>query len=492
MLSVHSDYFLNFSKTIDQLDKGKPFLFVGAGVSLESGFPNWIGFTEKCVNLAFDNESSLSELASLHKVENYSIWLIEAAIQRLKQTNKFPDDPNNLKFFKSVLVPQDMPKPNTTHYLIVTYADIFNIPIFTTNYDPLLEIAAKELGITLNIHNQSSTNIEYEKCIVYLHGRLDLAEGLTPVAGQFSYYEEFNSDQNKAVLKLKDFLQAHSSLFIGCSLTDHNINRILYGAREAAKKAGVYHYWFTDNVPPSLYERKIFEEFWDVLQVKPVFCSSGNYAEITCFMRRLINKENQKKIEEYTIPKEQYDLLSSAYEEIKDKVAFQKCFGSFDSYDLDLYMDQTFSDEGIKLKRIWSSNRTFEKSKSPENERVFCVPYDLNDAFYTDKLSDSLVAVEESMDSLKIYYGVRNPFVEADKSLNSWVYVCYPVFSPKLARAEAVFVLKYLNKTNKLTEKIERNGLLNRTFERDIIKLKSVLEDVYSRWIQPKEGVKNE
>ncbi len=61
-------------------------------------------------------------------------------------------------------------------------------------------------------------------------------------------------------------------------------------------------------------------------------------------------------------------------------------------------------------------------------------------------------------------------------------YVTFPIISNTYARCEAMFVLIYVNKDNKLTDSMEAKGVLNRDFTRDIMKLGEVLTKNYIVW----------
>lgn len=468
-----------------------PFLFVGAGISIDSQLPSWSKFIQRCVQKSFGDEISIDELADIHNVEKYSVWLIEYSLQNLKKKN--PSFDQN-KFFQECLWKDpELINPATNHYLLVKYAKEFNVPIFTTNYDDLLEVAASDLGLKPKIYDSVSSFKNFKKhfCIVYIHGRISgkkkvsSNDSATPVTGFFSYYDEFNRNDNKALTAFMSFLKTRTCLFVGTSMQDHNINRVLYLLKDENFKNP--HYWFCEDKNKNIYNKNLHLEFWNLLNIRPIHCPSGNFSEITSTFRRILNHHNFKvlKAQNEKGKKTLYDFLNKAFQELmKNPISIYKCVGSFDDFEIDFYLDTSNTASEIKMNRIWASKSKTVLDFKKRKPRSFRIPRDIDTENFNEFVNKVPFSVETAVDSLKPHIGTRiDGFDYIDGSgrsdFNSWAYICFPIFSPALERAIGVWVLKYINKNNKLTSLMGKDDVLNDSLSRDIIALGQVVKVIY-------------
>lgn len=139
-----------FKEISKLLTSKKLSIFAGSGISIESGLPAWDGFIDKYIeicqtlndclppHLKFD--SIIDDAKNSHKDKNL-IETVTALKEKIKHCKEhgmnvdFCDDILNQIFYGA--------KYNTYHEMIVSTA--YN-HIITTNYDSLLEAAAKDLG----------------------------------------------------------------------------------------------------------------------------------------------------------------------------------------------------------------------------------------------------------------------------------------------------------------------------------------------------------
>jgi NAD-dependent SIR2 family protein deacetylase len=479
--------FYNFvSETLSNKDKS-PFLYVGAGISVASQLPSWNAFIGNCVKEAFKENLSVSQLANIHQVENGSVWLIDAAREEAKK-NKISEYE---MLHRSLWGKNpDTIKPSSIHYLIVLYAKKFKVPIFTTNYDDLLEQAALTLNINMPTFEKINKDTKVDRfCLIYLHGKLPQKVKQSKrksVASKISYYQEYNN-LSGPLGKFRSYLSKNSCLFIGTSLTDDNINRcLLY----SVQKNGPEHFWFTRMNATSSFEKEVHRGIWKYLRVNPVYCSTKDYTEVTTAFRRALTSVDFKEsgMSNFKLSAKAYNFISKKFNPLMKTVIFKRCIGPFDEYELDLYFDLSIKkDQDLTLKRVWSSGINFTDF-SKKTERNFNLSKSVqSDTFKEDSKSIPSL-VKETMDTLSIHSFVREPDFTASNSDNndtgisnprSWGFISFPVFIPQLGRCGAVFVLKYTNKNNLLQSLSGQDKTFEENIKRDIIKLGILLTDEF-------------
>lgn len=485
--------FNNFVQEVLCNKEKAPFLFVGAGISFDSQLPSWQGFINNCVSTAFKNNISVDELASIHSIDKGDIWLIDAAREEAKK-RKITE--YNLIYDSLWGKSPEKIKPTPLHFLLIKYAKLMKVPIFTTNYDTLLEEAAKILNITVTKYEKVTSTSNFNKfCIVYLHGRLQKSKVKSnerrTVASKVSYLQDFNNTP-KLISEFRDLLQKKSCLFIGTSLKDDNINRCLHFAKVKGKQK---HFWFTKLNANSLYKKEIYQDLWMYLNVTPIYCKTKSYDEIKTAFRRAISKLKfiEHSSSNYVPNSANYNQIEKGMKQILKsdsyKTLLKKCLGPFDSSEIDLYLDTSKKSSGsITVQRVWSENTNWSsfKKKAP---REFKVPSDLQDDFYTKYTRTIPSLVKESVDSLTVHKFIRtadqeftSENVEASASNpRAWAYISFPIIVPGIFRCGAIIVLKYMNKNNKLADMENHFDI---ELHRDIIKLGAYLSDQFNNLIQ--------
>lgn len=459
-----------------------PFLFVGAGVSMPAHLPSWSDLIGSCIRQAFGDAISVKNLANLHQVELGSTWLIDAALQRAKKEEY--ELLHEAVWGKS---PQDI-RPAPLHYLIVKYAKIMNTPIYTTNYDDLLEQAAGEMGYSPTIYSDKALrkNANLNRfCIVYVHGKLPqkkerYAKRKKAVASKISYYDEYNNTSTQ-IKSFQEKLQKSSCIFIGCSLTDDNINRCLFEASKGSKNR---HYWFTRLAAKNSFEKDIHHELWNHLHVTPIYCQNKGFHEIpTAFRRALTHLEHKASPIDYFDDAATFNFFNKKFEKLLNSEYVKKCAGPYDKVELDLYLDITEKkDRTVVMERVWSSGSNFTDFKK-KIQRSFTLPMDLSSDFFIYDMNKTSISVIETMDSLSIHQFVRKEDLVIPKDQiptkaenssecpRSWSFLSFPVFSHHTGRAAAIFVLKFTNKNNHLVEQTSPSKDYHTNLYYDIINL---------------------
>lgn len=169
----------------DLLKRKRLAIFAGSGISVPSHLPSWDGFVDKYIEACDTVNSSLEPALRFDRIlddarkykDKDLIMTITALKEKIKECKKergvdtdFIDDTLNELFYSAA--------PNEYHDLIVS-TDYKHI--ITTNYDNLLEKAAKSLGYTKYLtRSYSYTNIDAlsmaiysgETSIIHAHGKI--------------------------------------------------------------------------------------------------------------------------------------------------------------------------------------------------------------------------------------------------------------------------------------------------------------------------------
>lgn len=190
---------------LDSFSRGGT-IFVGAGVSMRAGMPSWyelIDPLKKYVKEAITQQSSLLDIAELYSVKYRRPALVHAIKQEIEKRNARPTKVQNL---------------------------LVNLPIhriFTTNFDTLLEMAAKESFIrhrvVVNAPDVAVSDAS-QLVIVKLHGDINQSDSL--IITSRDYYSYFATHPTVADL-LKVELQTRTVLFLGYSFSDPDLGMIL-------------------------------------------------------------------------------------------------------------------------------------------------------------------------------------------------------------------------------------------------------------------------
>ncbi|MDK2585331.1 SIR2 family protein [Romboutsia sedimentorum] len=188
-------------------------VFVGAGVSMNSGYPSWsslISDFAKGVGIDMDKCSYDDYL----KIPQY--------YYNLRKEKDYYDVILNKFSIKG--------DPNKIHDLII---DLDPAHIITTNYDDLIERASNKRGLFFDVVAKD-TDLPYSinnKMIIKMHGDLNNKNIVLKEDDYLSYFENFKLIQNY----IKSLISTHIVLFVGYSISDVNVKYIFQWVKDILK-----------------------------------------------------------------------------------------------------------------------------------------------------------------------------------------------------------------------------------------------------------------
>ena len=214
--------------------KGRLVLFVGAGVSANSGVPTW----GSLINALKDDLSlingPISETDDLKIAQLYKCQFGKKDyIEKIKQTLKYNEVPTN-----------------EIHRVIM---DMEPAHIITTNYDNLLEKAIQERFVHYDVIKQDK-DIPYEQyphTLIKMHGDFDSDNIVLCEEDYFNYSRKF--PLIKAVVK--SLFASNLVLFVGFSFNDINLKYILRELQDILAEDMPRIYFLTDQEQKPMYDQ---------------------------------------------------------------------------------------------------------------------------------------------------------------------------------------------------------------------------------------------
>jgi hypothetical protein len=205
---------------------GRLCLFVGAGVSESCHLPNWDTLSNRVVLEAFRDEVQLD----LRQTANRNAALKKPPLGAMRATRRVLK-----KRFNSVVkecLYSTTPELSETVKAIALLRKVRNICCF--NYDDVLEAAYEQNGITYRpVTEADELPLDSDDVLIFHpHGFLprstkrDYSEERI-IISEDDYHKLYSSPHSWSNMIQVSLLMSFSILFIGCSLVDPNIRRLL-------------------------------------------------------------------------------------------------------------------------------------------------------------------------------------------------------------------------------------------------------------------------
>jgi len=235
-------------------------LFLGAGVSHSGGMPAWSELLNRLINLLIKEKlkNNLSkedetEIVNYFKSESPDSPLIIARILRDALDDKFPD------YVRKALY-QDFHLNKSSSTLIEEIANLCIpqrghqglVAVVNYNFGELLELELEKKGVKyLVIVSEEDTPTPNELPIYHPHGFLPHKGKLSEkwrsslVLSEDAYHSQFIDSYSWANITQLNLLRNNVCLFVGFSMKDPNLRRLLEISQ--MKKSGLRHYVILKN-----------------------------------------------------------------------------------------------------------------------------------------------------------------------------------------------------------------------------------------------------
>ena len=276
------EHFLNIYS--QQVLNGDASLFLGSGISRDSGFPSWSTLLEPC---AKELGIPIDEKTNLYSIAQYYV-------------NKNKDSELRRQFGDAIN--RYMPESELLNLLL----EIPYNSIWTTNYDKLIEKRLEKNFVGCNVitSDKDLANVNKgSKINIYkMNGDVSNTESMVITKNDYEHYAQ----KHPLLLTfLKRELVSSTFLFAGYSFSDSLVLDCLSSLKEFLGDSGNCHYAImlvNDKVTAeTLY---FFEDMHLRYNVK---CLALRKNDIPVLVKRLINKIREKKV-----------FISGAYDTISD------------------------------------------------------------------------------------------------------------------------------------------------------------------------------
>ncbi len=234
-----------FLRLIEGYKDGNVMPFVGAGLSMPSGYPGWTHFLRKQWDQTTFHESDLNELLANGRYEEAAQTLAD--------------------FFKDALFSETIDRTFGCSRDLLAGASgllpyLFTGSVVTTNFDNVIERCYENAGLTFpdKLSGYESDIIRRmllsnQRFLLKLHGKAISGKGRILTKSEYDLHYTEGNTLNKAVKALCD---SKSLLFLGCSLTvDRTISVIKDYVTEQGHENLPKHYAFLEE--PDTKEERI-------------------------------------------------------------------------------------------------------------------------------------------------------------------------------------------------------------------------------------------
>lgn len=263
---------------INKINQNEIVIFVGAGLSINAGLPNWNGLIENILD-GISSKEPKSE-----KLKNALVDEILSPIEVLNRISTFREDAigileKSIRSFDNCL-------PLVTHSQIGQLSNY----IITTNYDNLIEKALTSFEVISYSNNYKVAHLSsYEKYIFKIHG--DIHEPDKCVLFPEEYNKLYSEGEKSSTFELKKIVSDKSILFIGFGMNDPYISYVFDFIDKLYSGFNPDHYIITTDKSRQ----------WPK-KINPIYLDS--YATLETFLKNLIKEKTNAVQNQVDIKKE--------------------------------------------------------------------------------------------------------------------------------------------------------------------------------------------
>ena len=262
--------------------------FIGAGLSVGSGYPQWDGLLKGLIEKAVRDHSLDRERArdceALSDDPNKYLMLAEELREVLGV---------EFKTFIEETFSSEEKQPTRAHELLVSLKK--NNFIITTNYDQLIERAFVKIGEFATpykyyeAHSIQRQLFQRKFFLLKAHGdAMTAAEKLVLTDKDYRrlLYQEPGYQS-----ALQSVFTMYSVIFLGCSLNDPELKLLLNYINAAFPEGGIPHYALMTTDTTGQTERNRWKRDYNMRIIS--ISSNNNYKDIETFLEILRDKENE-------------------------------------------------------------------------------------------------------------------------------------------------------------------------------------------------------
>lgn len=215
--------------------------FVGAGLSVEGGFPSWKAHLEQQGRTAGINEAHINAL-----LENGQYEDVIQEIERVRNRETFIQE-----------IKDAFSKRGNLTDTTLRLSELFTDTIITTNYDHLIEQAfdtgAENTIQLIDIGNITEQPEQNKTTIIKLHG--DINTPARCILGKNQYDEAYGNDEldlERPIPKLLSFHYRTSNLlFLGCSLNQDRTMQVFQAVKDKIGDVDRPQHFSLESMPES-------------------------------------------------------------------------------------------------------------------------------------------------------------------------------------------------------------------------------------------------
>lgn len=301
-----------------EYEREKIALFLGAGVSKDAGIPQWNELINALLSRMIasrikDNNEAFSK--HLDSIINYAHHNQENSPITQMRYIKGAFSPEEYNHFVHTVLYSNSPRVDTD--LLTAIAAICTPRrnhigvqgVVTYNFDNLLERCLEGLRVKTNvISSEEDISTPDKLSIFHVHGYMPLEEDSTSTNTELIFSEEdyhrvYRDAYCWSNLAQLNYLREHTCLFIGCSLTDPNLRRLLDVAKRNNEKPR--HYAFlrrstisdideVDTVALEEYKKidlSLRNKYYETLGLNIIWIDS--YDEIPTIINGMLGDDNE-------------------------------------------------------------------------------------------------------------------------------------------------------------------------------------------------------
>jgi hypothetical protein len=257
----------------DQLIAGRVVPFIGAGLSMSCGLPDWAGLLRNIVEWSLLHSVPLRQSDAIVKaidsgnLDQASHAIAEGLGDQMSAA------------LREILARPGL-EPTTLHRLL---ANISWPAILTTNFDNLLETVLPEIEVLTWRERERIIDVLRSGVphLMLVHGSVNQPESI--VLSPSEYRESMRNPAQSTYLGT--LLSQYTFLFIGCSLTDPDIKLFLENGVSAFGKSASPHY----ALLPSNYVNDIAASYWrDNFAIQLIeYIPTPGHPEVEAFVRQV-------------------------------------------------------------------------------------------------------------------------------------------------------------------------------------------------------------